>query len=104
MLVIHRDVNDKVLHTYIVTSFRNNKDNAHWRETSKYCSLVNLETGYIAFEEPCSRNTTELRILRHLCSCCDNAGSYDYKYDETRIAGSYIREYKDYEIHLKTEN
>lgn len=98
MLIIHRNSLGEVLNTYLVTSFRNNKDNPHWVKTTNYCSLVDLENGYLAFEEPCSRNTTELRVLRHLCKCLG-----DHRYDDSKIAGSYITEYTDYEIHLKTE-
>lgn len=102
MLVIHRNSLGEVLNTYIVTSFRNNKDNPHWVKTTNYCSLVDLENGYLAFEEPCSRSTTELRVLRHLCKC-GYPTAHEYTYNDSKIAGSYIDEYVDYEIHLKTE-
>ena len=59
-LVLHYDKNDKPINAYIVTSFRGSS------ETNSYCSLINLDTGYIQFEERCSRNTTVQRVLSHL--------------------------------------
>ena len=38
--------------------------------------MINLDTGQFAFEERCSRNTTERRVLRHL-----TRSGYDYPYN-----------------------
>lgn len=100
-IIIFKDANNKVLKTYFVIPFRNSTNNPSWEETHKYCSLINLESGFIAFDEPCSRKTTELRILSHLCGCCDNPGKSNYSYDYSKIAGRSIEKYSDYEIHLK---
>ena len=52
---------------FIVTSFRDGKGRYHDRDaTNSYCSLVNLDTGYIDFEERCSRKTTKDRLRSHL--------------------------------------
>ena len=67
-LVLHFDGNDDVIGAYIVTSFRDTKgvcDNKE-RAFAVYCSLVNLDTGYLAFDENCSRTTTVARVLSHL--------------------------------------
>ncbi|MCR0568339.1 hypothetical protein MKC54_09400 [[Clostridium] innocuum] len=43
------------------------------KSTRSYCCLIDLATGYPAFEEPCSRNTTLKRILSHLAKApCSN--------------------------------
>ena len=107
-LVVQYNGEDKATNVYIVTSFRNSKNIKHWGYTAKYCSLVSLDTGYLAFEEPSSRHTTEFRLLRHLCKCCYNAGQSDYYYDDTKINDSYIKVFDagDYllEIDLKRES
>lgn len=50
---------------YLVTSFRSNNSTPN-KENAPYCSLVNLDTGYLSFEERCSRKTTVKRVLSHL--------------------------------------
>lgn len=65
-LVIHYSITGAVLHEYLIIPFRNNKNKEEFRATQQYCSLIDLETGRIAFEEPCSRNTDIYRILCHL--------------------------------------
>ena len=73
-LVIHRNRLGDVLGAYLVTSFRYNRgvttDKAK-EATQSYCSLINLDTGYIAFDERASRSTTIKRVLSHL-----NKGDY----------------------------
>lgn len=102
MVLIHRDVYNRVLGVYMVTSFRNDKDNpTKWRNTAFYCSLINLDNGTIAFEEACTRDTTELRVLRHLCRCgCYSLGQSDF--NDEKISGSYIEEVPlhEYTIYL----
>lgn len=65
-LVLHLSTTGAVLHNCLAIPFRNNKGNGQWTNTSNFCSLLDLETGKILFEEPCSRNTDFLRIIRHL--------------------------------------
>jgi hypothetical protein len=77
---------------YMVVSFRDNKNRYNGDSTGKYCSLVNLDTGYYAFEERCSRKTTVKRVLSHLCQL--NGNPYDFhtggQYDiEVLEVGSY---------------
>ena len=55
----------------MVTSFRDSKGDYRGQTTLTYCSLVNLDTGYLAFEERASRSTTVQRVLSHL-----NKGDY----------------------------
>lgn len=64
-IVIQKE-NDSVIGVYLVVSFRDNK-NKYWNDsTNSYCTLINLDNGQFAFEERCSRATTERRVLRHL--------------------------------------
>lgn len=65
-LLLHLSTTGAVLHKCLAIPFRNNKGNECWNNTANYCSLLDLETGKILFEEPCSRNTDFFRILRHL--------------------------------------
>lgn len=65
-LVIQK-LGDEITGVYLVTSFRSNgRSQYRDKSTSEYCTLINLDTGCIAFEERCSRATTERRVLRHL--------------------------------------
>ena len=59
---------------YMVVSFRDNKNRYNGASTSKYCTLLNLDSGVYAFEERCSRKTTVRRVLNHLL----NLGGCDY--------------------------
>ena len=68
--------NDGVKNAYMVTSFRDNK-NRYGEDTGSYCSLVNLDTGYIAFEERCSRKTTVRRVLNHLLKLGNSSYSHN---------------------------
>lgn len=54
---------DKV---FMVVSFRDNKNRYNGDKTETYCTLLNLDTGYYAFEERCSRTTTVRRTLNHI--------------------------------------
>ena len=65
-LVLHYNRAGNVMGAYLVTSFRDGKGKYHGDQTSPYCSLVNLDNGYIAFDERCSRATTMVRVLSHL--------------------------------------
>lgn len=56
---------DRIEAIYYVISFRDNK-NKYSGSTTPYCTLLDLDTGKLAFEERCSRNTTVRRVLRHL--------------------------------------
>ena len=56
---------------FMVTSFRGPSREpyaARATDTRKYCTLINLATGYPAFEEPSSRSTTLKRVLSHICN------------------------------------
>lgn len=65
-LVLGYDEYNKVVASYMVTYFRNNNKKENWERTDTYCTFINLDNGKIAFEEPCSRFTTENRILSHV--------------------------------------
>ena len=77
---------------FMVVSFRDNKTRYHGDPTTKYCSLVNLDTGYFPFEERCSRNTTVRRVLNHLL----RLGSRSYEYNEPIP----VSEYGDHDIEI----
>lgn len=64
--VVVQKENNNAIGVYLVISFRDNKNKYGGDTTSIYCSLVNLDNGQLAFEERCSRATTERRVLRHL--------------------------------------
>lgn len=80
-----------MIDVYLVVSFRDNKNKYGHDSTTNYCTLVNLDNGQIAFEERCSRATTERRVLRHLTrtgfSMPYNPDSreQDYKFQNMRI-------------------
>ena len=67
---------EQVIGVYLVISFRDNKNKYGNDSTTSYCTLVNLDSGQIAFEERCSRATTERRVLRHL-----TRAGYSYPYN-----------------------
>ncbi|MCJ7965759.1 hypothetical protein MT487_01570 [Lachnospiraceae bacterium NSJ-171] len=64
-IVIQKE-NDSVIGVYLVVSFRDNKNKYGNDSTNSYCTFINLDNGQFAFEERCSRATTERRVLRHL--------------------------------------
>lgn len=94
-LVVHYNKMGDVLGAYIVTSFRDSKGNYSGQQTTTYCSLINLDNGYIAFEERASRSTTVKRVLSHL-----NKG--DYYGQQAVKKGQYIEVYApgDFKIDL----
>ncbi len=61
---------------YLVIPFRDHKNRYPGGSTTAYCALVDLDTGKLAFEERCSRATTERRVLRHL-----TRAGFSYPYD-----------------------
>lgn len=82
---------------YIVTSFRSNKYTNLRKDKSAYCSLVDLSTGYIAFDEPSSRATTVGRLLKHL----DKTGqSSESHYNKMVVK---VFDASDYDIALKVD-
>lgn len=86
-LVVHYNKMGDVLGAFIVTSFRDQKKALVYKEsTANYCSLVNLETGYLAFEEHCSRHTTVARVLSHL-------NPNDWKGKRALESGQYVEVY-----------
>ena len=97
-LVLHYNKLGDVMGAYIITSFRDSKNKYMGDQTSTYCSLVNLDTGAIAFEERCSRSTTIKRVLAH----------FDYRDHSGYKAvseGQYIKVYKsgEYSIDITTQ-
>ena len=98
-LVLHYNKLGDVLGAYIVTSFRDHSGKYGGDQTSTYCSLVNLDTGYLAFEERCSRKTTVQRVLSHF-----NHGDY---YDKQAVKeGQYIKVFNSgsYSIDITTSD
>lgn len=89
-IVIQKE-KDQVIGVYLVVSFRDNKNKYGHDSTTSYCTLVNLDNGQIAFEERCSRATTERRVLRHLTRTGfsmpydPNSRDQDYKFQNMRI-------------------
>lgn len=86
--IIIQKENDIVIGVYMVISFRDNKNRYSGDSTTGYCTLINLDTGKIAFEERCSRCTTERRVLRHLTFAKTTTG-YPHKqritYDDSKF-------------------
>lgn len=97
-IVVHRDVNGNLLHTYYVISYANNSNDYKGGE---YCSLINLSDGYLAFKEPCLRETNMIKVLRLICGCYENVGTDDAKCNDLKFGGSYLEVFKDYELNLK---
>lgn len=100
-LVIHLNKLGDVLGAYLVTSFRYNRGVSEDRAkepTQGYCSLINLDTGYIAFDERASRNTNIRRVLSHL-------SKGDYYGNQAVKDGQYIEVYHsgEYKIDLQFE-
>lgn len=86
--IIIQKENDIVIGVYMVISFRDNKNKYSGDSTTGYCTLLNLDSGKIAFEERCSRYTTERRVLRHLTFAKTTTG-YPHKpritYDDSKF-------------------
>lgn len=87
-LLVHFSAKGGVLAAYIVTSFRDNKNKYSSDSTNSYCSFVNIDDGTIAFEERCSRNTTEKRIISHL-------NSSDYMAERSIKEGQFLKVFKN---------
>lgn len=83
-LVIHYNKIGDVIGAYLVTSFRDHKGRYGKDFATGYCSLINLDNGYIKFEERCSRTTTVARVLSHL-----NTGDFEAK--QALSDGQYIK-------------
>ena len=94
-LVLLFNPKDDLIGAFIVTSFRDEKGEYEGQLANEYCSLVDLNTGYIKFEERCSRRTTVKRVLSHL-----RHGDYEAK--ESIKEGFYIEVYNtgNYKINL----
>lgn len=67
---------------YMVVSFRDHKGDYKGDKTNPYCTLLDLDTGYFAFEERCSRTTTVRRVLNHLLRLRDHFSYRDDIPDE----------------------
>lgn len=92
-LVLHYNKVGDILGAYLITSFRDSNGRYKGDQTSTYCSLVDLDNGYLKFEERCSRVTTVERVLSHLCN-----GKY---YGEKAVKeGQYIKVYKSGEFSI----
>lgn len=74
-LVIQKE-EGQVIGIYLVSSFWDHKNKYDMKNRASYCSFINLDTGQLAFEERCSRVTSERRVLRHL-----TRAGYTYPYD-----------------------
>ena len=88
--IIIQKENDIVIGVYMVISFRDNKNRYSGESTTGYCTLLNLDSGKMAFEERCSRCTTERRVLRHLTFAKTTTfGGYPHKqritYDDSKF-------------------
>ena len=96
-LVLHYNPIGEVIGAYLVTSFRDNKNKYQDSLTTSYCSFVNLDNGYLKFEERCSRNTTVQRVLSHL-------NPEDYWGKRAVSSGQYVKVYSlgDYNIDIIT--
>lgn len=102
--IIVQKENNRVIGVYLVISFRDDKNKYKNDSTKGYCSLANLDTGQLAFEERCSRVTSERRVLRHLT----RAGySYPYNPDsheqDSRFSNMRVQVYQNgnYKINLE---
>lgn len=97
-LVLHYNRLGDVMGAYIVTSFRDHHNKYGKDSTTGYCSLVDLDDGYIKFEERCSRTTTMARVLSHL-------NPNDYEAKQALKDGQYIEVHTNgnYKIDLSTK-
>lgn len=86
--------NNSVKNVYMVVSFRDNKNCYGNQSTAKYCTLVNLDSGYFPFEERCSRKTTVRRVICHLL----RLGGNDYKFN----ASIPVENFEGYDIEIHT--
>lgn len=94
-IVLHFNRFGKIINCYMVTSFRD--VDGHYKgefNCCSYCSLLNLDTGYIEFKERCSRDTTVQRVLSHL-------NQLDYGGKNAAQEGQYVRAYTSEEYHIE---
>ena len=64
--IVFLKFNNQIVDVYYVISFRDNNNRYNGDLTAPYCSMINLDSGQLAFQERCSRNTTVRRVLKHL--------------------------------------
>lgn len=64
-LVILYDDSKNPIGVYQVTSYRGEIE-GYKKTRAQYCTLIHLESGYPAFDEPSSRITTIDRLLNHI--------------------------------------
>lgn len=106
--IIIQKKNDEVIGVYMVISFRDHRNKYGDFNVGEYCSLFNLDSGQLDFEERCSRATTERRVLRHLTRAgylypyTQTPDEQDYKFQNMRIQVFPVGEYK-IEIELGRE-
>ena len=96
-IVLHFNRFGKIVNCYMVTSFRD--VDGYYKGEAKcysYCSLLNLDTGWIAFKERCSRNTTVQRVLSHL-------NPLDYGGKGAVQEGQYVKVYTNEQYHIELE-
>lgn len=94
-IVLHFNRFGKIINCYMVTSFRD--VDGHYKgefNCCSYCSLLNLDTGYIEFKKRCSRDTTVQRVLSHL-------NQLDYGGKNAAQEGQYVRVYTSEEYHIE---
>jgi hypothetical protein len=93
--LVFKYIEGQISNVYLVTSFRNN-ENGSCYHTKSYCSLIDLENGYIKFTEPCSRCTTVHRILNHLYDDLVSVSTY-------RNIDLVIIKKDDYKLHIDAQ-
>lgn len=81
---------------FMVVSFRDNKNVYGNQDTGKYCTLVDLDSGYFPFEERCSRKTTVRRVLNHIL----RLGKANYSYNRSIE----VEKYGDHDIEIHALN
>ena len=64
-LVLLYDDSKNLIGAYQVTSYRGDIE-GYKKTRAQYCTLIHLESGYPAFEEPASRLTTVDRLMKHI--------------------------------------
>lgn len=98
-IVIQKE-KDQVIGAYMVVSFRDHKGRYGNGNTASYCHLIDMDSGQLAFEEHCSRATTERRLLRHLTHAGftmpydPNSRDQDHKFANMRIQVYTVGNYK----------
>lgn len=93
--IVLKYIEGQIANAYLVTSYRNN-ENRKCDVTTGYCSLIDLENGYIKFSEPCSRRTTVRRVLTHLYNDFDVVSAY-------RNIDLVVVKKDDYKLHIDAQ-